>query len=73
MALSSDESVLAAGDVTGRVLIWRDFAGAVPTDMREGGGVGKRRAEVGWGWHLLGLDTLGDMGAGSAKGHWRHP
>ena len=49
VALSSDDSVLAAGDVTGRVLIWRDFAAAVPADLREGVAAGKRRVEVGAG------------------------
>ena len=46
MALSCDDSVLAAGDVTGRVLIWRDFMAAVPADLREGVAAGKRRTEV---------------------------
>jgi len=46
VAMSSDDSVLAAGDATGRVLIWRDFAAAVPADLREGVAAGKRRAEV---------------------------
>eukprot|EP00983_Pelagomonas_calceolata_P051528 1142459-Pelagomonas_calceolata.AAC.2 len=45
VALSSNDSVLAAGDVTGRVLIWRDFAAAVPADLREGVATGKKRAE----------------------------
>ena len=47
VALSSDDSVLAAGDITGRVLIWHDFAAAVPSDLREGVAAGKRRVEVG--------------------------
>jgi hypothetical protein len=58
VALNHDETVLAAGDATGRVLIWRDFAAAVPNDMRDGVAAGKRRAEV------------GSVGAGQGQVQW---
>ncbi len=36
VAISADESMIAAGDAPGRIQIWRDFAPHVPTIKREG-------------------------------------
>lgn len=36
LALSPDETMLAAGDVSGRILIWRGLEGVVPKEAREG-------------------------------------
>ncbi|GFH29952.1 uncharacterized protein HaLaN_28707, partial [Haematococcus lacustris] len=43
LALSADDSVLAAGDDSGRILIWRDLAAALPEDKRAGLHSGKLR------------------------------
>ncbi|KAJ9513928.1 hypothetical protein QJQ45_021053, partial [Haematococcus lacustris] len=46
LALSADDSVLAAGDDSGRILIWRDLAAALPEDKRAGLHSGKLRPKA---------------------------
>ncbi|KAJ9513792.1 hypothetical protein QJQ45_020871, partial [Haematococcus lacustris] len=46
LALSADDSVLAAGDDSGRILIWRDLAAALPEEKRAGLHSGKLRPKA---------------------------
>lgn len=38
VALSQDETVLAAGDVSGRIQVWRNIGSAIPPSTRPGSG-----------------------------------
>jgi NET1-associated nuclear protein 1 (U3 small nucleolar RNA-associated protein 17) len=46
VALSSDDAVLAAGDASGRILIWRDLLPLVPVEARSGAHAGKQQLET---------------------------
>ncbi|GIL68600.1 hypothetical protein Vafri_21848 [Volvox africanus] len=41
LAISADNSLIAAGDVSGRILIWRSFEHSVPSALRQGEHTGK--------------------------------
>ncbi|GLI71536.1 hypothetical protein VaNZ11_016768 [Volvox africanus] len=41
LAISADNSLIAAGDVSGRILIWRSFEHSVPSALRQGEHAGK--------------------------------
>ncbi|EFJ41335.1 hypothetical protein VOLCADRAFT_107736 [Volvox carteri f. nagariensis] len=46
LALSPDDSLIAAGDVSGRILLWRSFEHSVPAALRDGEHSGKAHPAV---------------------------
>ncbi len=61
VALSQDDTVLAAGDISGRILIWRNPAECLPHPSRAGGGGG------GGGSHQQQQQQQGEGGGGGGR------
>ncbi|GIM13128.1 hypothetical protein Vretimale_16329, partial [Volvox reticuliferus] len=69
LAISADNSLIAAGDMSGRILIWRSFEHSVPSALRQGEHSGKAHptqqpplTTVHWHAHPVGALTFSQDG-----------